>query len=256
MTDSCIAAACRRTKKEGVCFFMMQHEEISLGKGRVPKYDGDLRAFSLRVPEVIHKASGIVIFGRRIKSLVFSTDVSIIRNVNADAVLAVYPFTPQPIITQSILMASEAPVFAGVGGGLTKGQRVTNLAVTTESQGAFGLVLNAPTSNDSIRAVGEAVDLPIVITVASGGGDYGARLDAGADIFNVSCAGKTPEVVREIRSQFPDVPIIATGGKTEESILETIDAGANAITWIPPTSAAVFRTIMDAYREDKAHPHK
>ena len=82
--------------------------------------DGTLRKFALRVPEVIYQCSGIMIFGKRIKSLVFSTDLSIIKNVNADAIIAVYPFTPQPIITQALLLAADIPVFAGVGGGLTR----------------------------------------------------------------------------------------------------------------------------------------
>ena len=76
--------------------------------------DGTLRQFALRVPDVIDACSGIMVFGKRIKSLVFSTDLSIIRNVNADAVFAVYPFTPQPIITQALLMASDLPVFIGI----------------------------------------------------------------------------------------------------------------------------------------------
>ena len=74
--------------------------------------DGTLRKFSLRVPEVIRECSGIVIFGKRIKSLVFSTDVAIIRNVNADAVIAVYPFTPQPIITSPFDGGVQVMAFA------------------------------------------------------------------------------------------------------------------------------------------------
>ena len=73
-------------------------------KQRPKSIDGTLRKSFLRVPEVIRECSGINIFGKRIKSLVFSTDLAIIKNVNADAVIAVYPFTPQPIITQSIIM--------------------------------------------------------------------------------------------------------------------------------------------------------
>ena len=34
--------------------------------------DGTLRKFALRVPEVIYQCSGIMVFGKRIKSLVFS----------------------------------------------------------------------------------------------------------------------------------------------------------------------------------------
>ena len=41
----------------------------------------------------------------------------------------------------------------------------------------------------------------------------------------------TAKIVRKIREKFPLIPIIATGGPTEESILETIEAGANAITY-------------------------
>ena len=51
--------------------------------------DGTLRKFALRVPEVVYQCSGIMVFGKRIKSLVFSTDLSIIKNVNADAIIAV-----------------------------------------------------------------------------------------------------------------------------------------------------------------------
>ena len=99
------------------------HDEVSIGKKLPNRVDGTLRKFALRVPECIYKCSGIIVFGKRIKSLVFSTDLSIIRNVNADAILAVYPFTPQPVITQALLTAADIPVFSGVGGGLTQGQR-------------------------------------------------------------------------------------------------------------------------------------
>lgn len=214
---------------------------------------GYLRDFRLSVPDAIYECRGIKIFGRRIKSIVFSTDVSILRNCNADAVIAVYPFTPQPVITQAVMMAADCPVFVGVGGGLTKGERVINLARHAEYQGATGVVLNAPTSNDTIREVAKVVDLPIVITVVKED-DIAGRLDAGAQILNVSAASKTPELVAKIREKYPDVPIMATGGPTEESIKATICAGADAITWTPPSNGEVFRDIMDAYRNDKPHP--
>lgn len=214
---------------------------------------GYLRDFRIDVPEVIYECRGIKIFGRRIKSIIFSTDVSIIRNSNADSVIAVYPFTPQPVITQAVMMAADCPVFVGVGGGLTKGERVINLARHAEYQGATGVVLNAPTSNDTVREVAKIIDLPIVITVVKEE-DIQARLDAGAQILNVSAAAKTPELVAKIREKFPDVPIMATGGPTEETIKATIDAGADAITWTPPSNGEVFRDIMEAYRKGEPHP--
>lgn len=219
-----------------------------------PQISGTLRKFALRVPEAIKECSGIIVFGKKIKSLVFTTDICIIRNVNADAVIAVYPFTPQPIITQAVMLAADIPVFAGVGGGLTSGNRVLNLAHYAEMQGATGVVVNAPTSNDIIRKVSGQIDIPLIVTVVNDNVDFKKRIDAGTTIFNVSAAKDTANVVRKIRREFPDFPIIATGGPTDDSILETIDAGANAITWTPPSNGEVFKDIMEAYRQGKPHP--
>lgn len=216
--------------------------------------DGTLRKFSLRVPEAIRECSGITVFGKRIKSLVFSTDVAIIKNVNADAVIAVYPFTPQPVITQAILQVSDIPVFVGVGGGLTKGQRVLSLSVFAEMQGATGVVLNAPTSNEAIEKVSQTVDIPTIVTIVREDEDFEARIAAGASILNVSGASKTADIIRKIRKNHYDIPIIATGGPTDESIRETIEAGANAITWTPPSNGEIFKDVMAAYRKGEPHP--
>ena len=218
-------------------------EEDALKKF-VPVYEGELRKHSLQVPRCISECSGIRVFGRRIKSLVFSTDVAIIKNINADAVIAVYPFTPQPTITEAIIEASEVPVFAGVGGGMTNGRRSASIAAYAEHQGAFGVVCNAFIQNEAIRAIKETVEIPIVFTVVSEHADIQSRLDAGVDFLNVSGAA----IVAEIRRQYPRVPIIATGGPTDESIRATIAAGANAITYTPPTSAELFAESMAKYR--------
>ncbi|MCX7883871.1 MAG: hydrolase [Caloramator sp.] len=215
----------------------------------IPEIKGSLRSHMIELPLAIREASGILIFGKRIKSLVFTTDVAVIRNTNADAVIAVYPFTPQPVITHSIMIAADVPVFCGVGGGITMGKRVVNLALDAEFQGAIGVVVNAPTLNETIREMKETIDIPIVVTVVSENEDFKARIEAGASIFNVSGAKNTPKIVSKIREQFPDVPIIATGGTTEETIRETIKAGANAISFTPPTTGDIFKDIMEKYRK-------
>lgn len=219
-----------------------------MGENFIPEIDGILRKHMIRVPKEIEAASGIRIFGKLIRSIVFTTDIAIIRNCNANAVIAVYPFTPQPIISHSIITCSDVPVFCGVGGGTTTGHRVVNLAEHAEFQGAVGVVLNAPTPNETIELLKESIDIPIIITVVSEKTDIKSRLDSGVSIVNVSAASKTPEIVRKIRNDFPTVPIIATGGPTPETILRTIEAGANAITYTPPTSGEIFKNLMNKYR--------
>lgn len=219
-----------------------------MDKRTAPVITTNLRGHMIEVPEVIRKATGIVILGKRIKSLIFSTDVAVIKNTNADAVMSVYPFTPQPIITQSLINASDVPVFCGVGGGTTTGKRVINLALDAEFKGAIGVVLNSPTKNEILSGVRDVIDIPIVITVISEEDDIDARIAAGATILNVSGAKNTARIVRKIREKYPEFPIIATGGPTEESILETIEAGANAITYTPPSNTEIMKRLMDKYR--------
>ena len=216
---------------------------------QIPVVNGDLRSHILTVPETIWRASGIVVMGRRIKSLLFSTDIAIICNCNADAVLAVYPFTPQQRIANAIVTSSSIPVFCGVGGGVTNGPRSVMLARDAEAHGAFGVVVNVPMANDTIAQMRRVIDIPVIATVVSEKMDVDARVKAGAAILNVSAAERTPELVRHIRADFPTLPIIATGGPNDETVAETIDAGANAISYTPPSTKKLFESIMNGYRD-------
>lgn len=228
----------------------MNHIKLDREK-KIPHVKTKLRSHHIvTMPDEIYAASGIVIMGRRIKSLIFSTDIAIIRNCNADAVLAVYPFTPQQIIADAIVSTSSLPVFCGVGGGTTTGARVVMLAKDAEAFGAMSVVVNAPTTNDVIAQIADIIDIPIVVTVLDENTDIDARLEAGATIFNVSAAARTPEVVRILRERYPDLPIIATGGPSQESIRETVAAGANAISFTPPTAEELFHGLMTRYRNE------
>lgn len=227
--------------------------ETETGQAAAPQINGKLRSFALRVPEKISACSGIVIFGKRIRSIVFSTDIATIRNVDADAVLAVYPYTPQQIIAEALIHTADIPVFVGVGGGLTQGKRVVNLAMFAEMQGASGVVVNVPTENLVIRELADTIDIPVIVTAVNAD-RVRDRIRSGASIVNVAAGVETPAVVAELRRQFPNLPIIATGGPTDESLEQTIAAGANAIVWTAPSPGEVFKEIMAAYRDGKPHP--
>lgn len=217
----------------------------------IPNVSSFLRRNMIYIPSAIEEASGIRVNGKVIRSLVFSTDVAIIRNINADAVMAVYPFTPQLIITQALMTAADIPVFCGVGGGVTSGKRAVNLALHAEFQGAIGVVVNSPIGSDVIEELADTIDIPIVVSITSNRNDIESRLNSGAKILNVSAASKTPELIRNIKRSYPDIPIIATGGPDEYSILKTIEAGANAITYTPPSISELFTDVMNRYRNDK-----
>ena len=207
--------------------------EASTLRPLAPKQiSGIYRRAELPVPEVIDRCAGISIFGRTLKSWIFSTDIAVIRNCDADAVLSVYPFTCQPIITKALIATSERPVFTGVSGGKTTGTRSVELALESDMQGAAGVVVNSPT--------------PVAVTAFDALGLE--HLEAGARISNVAAGMRTADVVRELRAVLPDVPIIASGGKTDESILTTIEAGADAISWTPPNIQEIQHIVMERYR--------
>jgi len=165
----------------------------------VPSYNGTLRSHQVEVPACIAECSGIRIFGRRIKSLVFSTDVAIIKNVNADAIIAVYPFTPQPAITQAIINVSDVPVFVGVGGGMTNGDRSVRLAQDAENQGAYGVVVNAPITTETISKM-KAVFTPDGVTTAANASGIN---DAAAAAIIMSV-----EKAKELLAQFQDSGLV------------------------------------------------
>ena len=215
---------------------------------QAPEIESRLRHNIIRVPREIEQATGIVVFGRRIKSLLYSTDIALIKNCDADAVFCVYPFTAQRSISSAIIHAASVPVFCGVGGGITQGERSAYLAMDAESQGAMGVVLNDPIPNSDIELIAGTIDIPIVVTIVNDTTDIAARLNAGTTILNVAGGAKTADIIAKIRADYPRVPIIASGGRTGETIAATIAAGANAIIYSPPNSSDLTRHVMDGYR--------
>ena len=215
----------------------------------IPEIMTELRKDIVKVPEVIMEASGIKIFGKLIRSIIFTTDIAIVRNTNANAVIAVYPFTPHPAITKSIIEAADIPVFSGVGGGLTQGTRSSYMSLFAEAQGSLGVVLNGPTPLETVQEVCQVVDIPVISTVTSKYTEIDEKLEAGIMIINISAGKETAETVRYFREKYPKLPIMATGGPTEESIRETIEAGANAITYTPPSNGELFSQKMEKYRK-------
>lgn len=123
------------------------------------------------------------------------------------------------------------------------------MALLAEAQGCIAVVLNAPAPVETFERIAKTVICPIVATIVSKYTDIEEKILAGASILNISGGADTPNIVRKIRENHPLIPIIATGGPTAESILRTIDAGANAISYTPPSNGELFRIKMDKYRE-------
>ncbi len=214
-----------------------------------PEFRSKYRAELVEVPDAIRRSSGIVINGRRYKSFLFSSDVATILYSDADAVLAVYPYSPHPTIIKALSIVAPSPLVAGVGGGVTQGERSVMVAQFADAYGCMGVVLNSAVTAETVRAVNEAIDIPIIYTVISRHMDISEHIEAGVNILNISAGRQTAEVVGIFRERYPDMPIIATGGRTDESIMETIEAGANGISYTPPTTQQVFQQNMEKYRQ-------
>ena len=97
--------------------------------------------------------------------------------------------------------------------------------------------------------VRDYVDIPVIYTVIDKTRPLQPYIDAGVNIFNVSGGKDTIELVKWVREQYPDFPIIASGGKTDETIQATIVAGANAITYTAyGMMETYFHKKMETYR--------
>ena len=205
------------------------------------KVEGRLTSPNARVPEIItQRCGGITVKGHTLKSFAYTTDAVIIRNTNANAILAV--------ITQALLTVAQMPLFVGVGGGTTTGPRVAELAMVAEMQGAAGVVINAPAPAETIETTMSMVDIPVIATVTEDDEITECKILAGAAIINVAAGARTAQVVASIRAHHPEIPILASGGGREDRILATIDAGADAITWTPPSAQQLQSQMMAKYR--------
>lgn len=215
-----------------------------------PDYRSQFRAELVHVPDSIRRSSGIIINSRRYKSFLFTSDVATIMYSDADAILAVYPYSPHPTIINALSSVSPVPLAAGVGGGVTQGKRSAQIAAYADASGCLAVVLNAAVDPETVRMVKENVDIPVIYTVIAKHQVIKEHIEAGADILNISGGKETAEMTRLFRERYPHIPIIATGGKTDEQILQTINAGANAISYTPKTTQQVFQENMEKYRED------
>lgn len=92
------------------------------------------------------------------------------------------------------------------------------------------------------------VDIPVIATVTEDDEITECKILAGAAIINVAAGAKTAQVVASIRAHHPEIPILASGGGREDRILATIEAGADAITWTPPSAQQLQSQMMAKYR--------
>lgn len=222
-----------------------------------PNLTSKLRTDIVQAPSAIKAASGITLFGKKIRSIIYTMDVAVIVNCDADAILAVYPWTPNTRILQAVATVANVPILAGIGGGLTKGLRAATIGAFAEESGAQAVVLNAPTPIETLINVNRVVDVPTIYTIVRHMDDLNARIDAGVAAFNIAGGKETANLVAEVRaaidSKHPNFPIIASGGKTDQQITATIEAGANAVTFAAyGVTEATFHAKMEAYRKQKS----
>ncbi|TJZ60074.1 hypothetical protein FAZ15_14420 [Sphingobacterium olei] len=203
----------------------------------------------IATPNVIaEKCNGVLFGNTTIKSFIFSTDMALIENNDADAVLAVYPFSPSQKIMKSLIDFSEKPVICGVGGGLTQGKVSLEMALVAEGLGAAAIIVNQPFQNNHIEAIKRKINIPIISSVSLKELSFKDRVNAGVDIFHVTGGPNTASIIEHINFAVPCFPIIATGGKTIENIQTSIRSGADAIVLTPPSSGELFKSIMSQYR--------
>lgn len=205
----------------------------------------------LTTPSMIEQnCQGLSLGNQLVKSLIFSTDMALIENNDADAVLAVYPFAPSTKLMKTLIGFSDKPVICGVGGGTTKGKKSIEMAMFAEDSGASGVIVNIPYENRDLERMRKSISIPIVASIASiNKSVIKNRINAGISIFHVTGGKNTSEIVKEISSLFPVFPIMATGGDNFGSIESSINSGANAIVLSPPSNKDLFKSVMEKYRK-------
>lgn len=209
-----------------------------------------LSANKYDIPKSIEESPGILVGDELIKSVLLSTDLSFIQNLRADAVMIVNPFDKSNELDRVIIEFARCPVICDIGGGLLREERSMRLATGAFEAGASAVVLTKPTPPEIVARIRDEIDGLLVYTVVFEAEDVKALYQAGVDIFNISTGEFTSETVKSVRSLVPESTIMANGGPHDSTIKSTIEAGAEAIVFSPPTATEMLRSIFDNYRNN------
>ncbi|HET8865363.1 MAG TPA: hypothetical protein VFM80_06655 [Gracilimonas sp.] len=209
-----------------------------------------LSANKFDIPKSIEKSPGILLGEERIKSVLLSTDLSFIQNLSADAIMMVNPFDKSNEMDRVIIEFGRRPVICDIGGGLLREEQSIRLAAGAFKAGASAVVLTKPTPPEIVERIRAEIDGPLVYTVMLDAEDFEALFQAGVNIFNISTGEFTAETVATVKELVPESVIIANGGPHDSTIKATIEMGAQAIVFNPPTATEILRSIFDDYRNN------
>ncbi len=204
----------------------------------------------LKTPSILQQScKGLVLNGKEVKSILFSTDLALIENNDSDALLAVYPFTPSVKIMETLINFSNKPVICGIGGGKTQGKVAVEKAVEAEQLGACAVIVNQPFKNRDIIKIKKRISIPVISSVSTLQFDFEKRIAAGISAFHITGGSQTIEIISFLKQHYPDLPFICTGGKSLEHIEQVAKNEPNAIVLTPPSNANLFKEIMASYRK-------
>lgn len=210
-----------------------------------------LSASNFSIPKAINDSPGLTFGGKKVRSILLSTDLAYLQNLDTDALMVLHPFEPSEELNHIILGFTKKPVLCNIGGGFRDRYRASAIAKAAEKSGAEGVVITKPTSHEVVQKLRKNIDTKLIYTVIYPEENISSLVDAGVDIFNVSTGEDTALTVGKIRKSFSDVPLMASGGPFESTIFETIKMGADAIVYNPPTATEILRTIFDDFRREK-----
>lgn len=207
-----------------------------------------LTASKIDIPEAIDESPGISVGPHLIKSVLLSTDLSYIANMDIDSVLVIHPFDSNEKLNTAIQKFCDGPVFLGVGGGFRQIEHMMQLVINADQNDADGIVISRPTDPETIRKLRSRVDHTLIYSILIEGENIHQLVDAGVDMFNISTGENTAQTIRKIRQDHPDIPIMANGGPFDSTIRQTIASGADAIVYNPPTATEMMRSLFDELR--------
>ncbi len=210
-----------------------------------------LSAKKFDLPGIIDHSPGIIFGDHLIKSILLSTDLSFIQNLNADSIMIVNPFDKSNELDKVVIEFSQKPVFCDIGGGFLREEFTIESAVGAFEMGAAGVLISKPTSPETIERMRNHISGKLIYTVMYDGEPVEALAEAGVDVFNIATGEFTAESVQATRELLPDIPIMASGGPYDSTIRETIEMGADAIVFNPPTATEILRSVFDNYRNTK-----
>lgn len=184
-------------------------------------------------PEFLSSAKGFRLKNRLVHAILYTRDKLNMKTTNADAIMTNFFLIPGGKRARSMLLKTGRPFIFPVHFRFIFLLGLSNLIKKLEISGAAGLFVAGWLPDEILKKLCKQASLPVISATAPRLDKIFSKIEAGA--YAVCLPGKyvSKKMIRILHESYPFVPVIASCGRSEDSMLSCLKSGVDAVMYRP-----------------------